>query len=158
LGEKVGIGYSLMRLGNMALQQDDSREAYHHYAESLQLFDELGDREHLIYCLEAIAEVAACDEGSVETATRLWGAASALREALGIPLPPNKEAELRLRQEAAQDQIDTNRWRKAWAAGQALPLEGVVNVAREVCAVSTSAREMSEDGSPRSLAGRPLTD
>lgn len=157
LGEKVGIGYSLMRLGNMALQQGDSRGAYHHYAESLQLFDELGDREHLAYCLEAIAEVAAC-EGSVETAARLWGAASALREAMGIPLPPNKEAELRLQQEAAQDQIDTNRWWEAWAAGQALPLEGAVNVAREVCAVSTSAREMSEDGSTRSLAGRPLTD
>ena len=157
LGEKVGIGYSLMRLSNMALQQGDIRGAYHHYAESLQLFDELGDREHLVYCLEAIAEVAA-REGSVETAARLWGAASALREAMGTPLPPNKEAELRLQQEAAQDQIDTDRWWKAWAAGQALPLEGVVNVAREVCAVSTSAREMSEDGSPRSLAGRPLTD
>jgi hypothetical protein len=81
----------------------------------------------------------------VETAARLWGAASALREAMGTPLPPNKEAELRLQQEAAQDQIDTDRWWKAWAAGQALPLEGAVNVAREVCAVNTSAGEMSGD-------------
>jgi predicted ATPase/DNA-binding SARP family transcriptional activator len=132
LGEKVGIGYSLMRLGAMALEMGDSRRAYRDYGESLELFDELGDREHLVYALESIAEVAAY-EGTMETAASLWGAAEALRQEMGIPLPPNKQAELRPQQEAARARIDPALWKQAWSAGQALGLEEAVNLARKAC-------------------------
>ncbi len=132
LGEKVGIGYSLMRLGGIALDLGHPQRAYHDYAECLDLFDELGDREHLVYCLEAIAEVKA-SEGSIETAATLWGSAEALRQEMGIPLPPNKEASLRPKQEGVRVRIDDDGWNSAWSAGQALNLEEAVKLARKAC-------------------------
>lgn len=129
LGEKVGIGQTQMRLAQMAQRRGDRAAACRLYAECLDLFAELGDREHLIAALQAVAALAADEE-----AATLWGAAEAQREALGLPLPPSKAAELRPLQAAAQSRLGAEVWQAAWSAGRALTLDGAVRLARDTCA------------------------
>lgn len=72
MGDKIGIAYSLNRLGHNALHQADIAAAYALQRESLELLCELGDKEHIIGCLEGIAVIACADDPD-ERAPRLWG-------------------------------------------------------------------------------------
>ena len=46
----------------------------------------------MLHCLETLGKVAA-SQGTAERAARLWGAAAALREGAGAPLPPVERAD-----------------------------------------------------------------
>jgi tetratricopeptide (TPR) repeat protein len=128
LGEKTGVAYSLFRLGGVAHHQGNIVQAYRHYTESLKLLIELGDKEYMVACLEELACVATT-EGRLELAGRLWGAAEAQRKALGIPLPPGKNAEYEPYLAAACMQIDADTWQSAWAEGRQLSLNEAVEYA-----------------------------
>src|SRR5690348_10260606 len=62
-------------------------EASTGYARSLALRHGMGDREGMAAPLEGLAAIAG-RLGNLERASRLYGAAEALREAIGAPLPP----------------------------------------------------------------------
>jgi tetratricopeptide (TPR) repeat protein len=128
LGEKTGVAYSLFRLGGMAHQRGEVAQAHDHYAETLKLLVELGDKEYMVACLEGMACLATT-EGRLERAGRLWGAAEAQREALGIPLPPGKRAEYEPYLTAARAQADSHVWQSAWPEGRQLLLEEAVEYA-----------------------------
>ena len=57
--------------------------------EGLKLHHERGNTPGLIHCLETLGKVAA-SQGNAERAARLWGAAAALRDGAGAPLPPRQ--------------------------------------------------------------------
>jgi hypothetical protein len=69
--------------------------------------------------------------GDVERAARLWGAAEALREAIGAPLPPNLTPYHDGLVAAIRAGADEEAWAAAWAAGRALPLEEAIAAALE---------------------------
>jgi tetratricopeptide (TPR) repeat protein len=93
LGLKWVVAHSLLNLGNIACLKKEYAEANIVYLETLKIFQELGDRHGLVYNLEAQANLAGL-QGQSERAARLWGAAEALRETLGIPLPPAEYSQL----------------------------------------------------------------
>jgi hypothetical protein len=62
------------------------------YEESLELGRRMGLNHTILICLEGLARVAVA-QGRMERAARLCGAAAALREDRGWPLPPVKRAE-----------------------------------------------------------------
>ncbi len=64
--------------------------------ESLGLYRDVGDRWRVASVLEGLAEVA-CDRSKHERAARLFGAAEALRETIGAPLPPRASGSTRQR-------------------------------------------------------------
>ena len=76
----------------LALQGEVAR-AHALYQESLVLLRELNTRdlqqaiEYLVPCLEGLASIGA-SLGEPAWAARLWGAAEALREAIGAPMAP----------------------------------------------------------------------
>jgi predicted ATPase/DNA-binding SARP family transcriptional activator len=121
LGDKLGVALSLDRLAEATFLQDDIAGAYKGYSESLALFHELGDKEHVIYCVEAIACLATTKE-MAETAGRLWGAAEALRQALGTPAPPSLMANYEPYLATARQHVDPIAWEAAWAKGRAMSL------------------------------------
>jgi non-specific serine/threonine protein kinase len=116
--------------------------------ESLILSQELGDHTIVPLNLESLATLAA-DQGELERAARLWGAAEALRTALGAPVPLNRrerygEAIASLRSRVGDAAFDA-----AWSAGRAMSGDAAIRYA--LTSSVDAAREMESAGllSPR---------
>ena len=71
------------------------------------------------------------NEGSLdmERAARLWGAADALREAIGAPLSPFERTELDTHTAAARTALGEEVFAAAWAQGRATPLNEAIEYA-----------------------------
>lgn len=87
VGYREGVAWSLNLLGVLHLEQADHSRAYGLLQESLREHWSLGDRWRAASVLETVAAVDALT-GRHERAARVIGAASALRSAIGAPIPP----------------------------------------------------------------------
>ncbi len=106
--------------------------------ESLGLRRAISDRLGIAECLEGLATVAV-GQHQPERATRLLGAAEALRQAIGAPLPPVERLAFEATMQAARAPLGEQAFATAWAAGRALPLEHVIDEAlADVAATGTS--------------------
>jgi tetratricopeptide (TPR) repeat protein len=129
LGNKVSIAVALNNLGKIAREQGDPRTARALHGESLEIRRELGDKGGFPWSLEAFARLAA--PGDPERAARLWGAAEALRDSLGLPLPPNERPEYDRHRTAAREVLGDEAFARAWAAGREMALEEAIRYALE---------------------------
>jgi class 3 adenylate cyclase/tetratricopeptide (TPR) repeat protein len=93
IGHRWGLANALNNLANVARAQRDFAVARALYEESLRINQELGDSWAIAYLLEDIGCLAAAN-GDARRALRLVGAASALRETTGAPLPASEQAKL----------------------------------------------------------------
>jgi non-specific serine/threonine protein kinase len=130
LGDKQGIAASLNNLGNVAWNQGVYGTAGALYVESLALWRELGNRQGIAASLEAFARLAGA-EGQPERATRLWGAAEALRAAIGSPLPPSEREEYDRQVAAVREAMGKETFAPAWAQGRAMTLEQAIEYTLE---------------------------
>ena len=97
-----------------------------HLAECLNLCRGIGGRREAAYGLESAAGLAET-LGEPERAARLQGAAAALREAIGHPLPPSGRADReRLISEACAAALGEPAFESAFAAGFALSWEQAI--------------------------------
>jgi tetratricopeptide (TPR) repeat protein len=85
-GDAYGAGLALANLGRVARDQGNYKQAADLYAEALMLHWDDGDSGRIAACLNGLGVVAAL-AGEAEQAARLCGAAAALREAIGAPIP-----------------------------------------------------------------------
>jgi tetratricopeptide (TPR) repeat protein len=130
LKDTYGAAISLMSLGDVATRRGDHGRARALLKESLVVFNELGARVNIAECLEILSGMAGA-LGDDARATRLWGAADALREAIGSPWPP---AERRLHEPyltATRSHADEAVWARAWEEGRAMTMEEAVAYALE---------------------------
>jgi predicted ATPase/Tfp pilus assembly protein PilF len=134
LGEQLGIAISLYNIGEVAQSQGKSAQAIANYVESLTLRAELGDKEGIAYCLEGLAEVAGA-RGQPKRAARLWGAAAALRESIGAPIPPNEQSRHDRNIAAARAAFDAAAFDAAFAAGAGMTLEQVAAEAKGMVSI-----------------------
>ncbi|HEU5097823.1 MAG TPA: tetratricopeptide repeat protein, partial [Roseiflexaceae bacterium] len=134
LDDKRGIAVVLTNLGEVLQTQGKSAQAIARYVESLTLRAELGDKEGIAYSLEGLAEVAG-SRGQPKRAARLWGAAAALREAIGAPLPPSEQPHYDHNLAAARAQFDAAAFDTAFAAGASMTLEQVAAEAKSLVSV-----------------------
>jgi predicted ATPase/class 3 adenylate cyclase/Tfp pilus assembly protein PilF len=130
LGNKRGIAAALANLGRAALYQSDYARARALQTESLTLFQQLGDQGGIAECLEALAGAAGA-QGQPLRAARLFGAAEALREKIGVPLSPADRPTYDRTVAAARAQLDASAFTTAWTAGRALTMEQAVSEALE---------------------------
>ncbi len=124
----MGIGNSLRNLGIAAFYQGDYGHARALFAESLTLYQDLGDKAGIAAALERLAAVAGV-EGYAARAACLFGTAEALRAAIAIPLPPVDRREQAQAVTTARAQLDAATWAAAWAEGQAMTTEEAVQYA-----------------------------
>jgi predicted ATPase len=120
-GLKGRIANSLHYLGEVADREGNEGTARALYAESLTMFRQLGKKLRIALSSEAFAHLAAREDA--ERAARLWGAAEALRERLGAPLPPNERAEYEREVAAVRQALGAEGFAVAWAAGRSLTEE-----------------------------------
>jgi hypothetical protein len=117
-------------LGWAALLRGNHAQAEALHEESLRLSQELGNKIIVSESLEGLA-CAAEIRGEAEWAARLFGAAEALRETLGIFHLPS---ELALREpyvSAAHSRLDEAAWKAAWEEGRAMTLDEAIAYALE---------------------------
>jgi predicted ATPase/class 3 adenylate cyclase len=125
LGEQSGAAMALFELGRTAHRQGDAMRAAALFAETLLPFQRTGCWRDLAYALAGLAEIAG-ERRQPERAARLLGAAEALREAIGHPLPPIMREEYDSAVAAARTQMDEDAFAAAWSAGRALSLEQAI--------------------------------
>lgn len=132
LGRKVGdkslISYALRNLGITALLQGSYLRAGRFYKDGLRLWSGVGDHWVTQECLEGLAAVA-CAQGYYDQAVRLFGAAEALRDTLGLHLPDPIRAAHDQRVVAARRALGNAAFDAAWADGRALPLGQAIEYA-----------------------------
>jgi predicted ATPase/transcriptional regulator with XRE-family HTH domain len=122
LDDLWGIAWSLNILGHVAQRQGDDQRASALLIESLPLAWQRGDRAGVAWCLEGLASVAWAQE-QPRRAARLFGAAEALRQTIGVPLPPVERANYKPSLARVCTLLDEATFAAAWAEGQVLTLE-----------------------------------
>lgn len=150
LGDRLGIASSLHLLGDVAVKHRDYRSARSLYQEGLAMRHELGDRWGIAGLLEALASLT-CeahgerdDSGGAGTAerfsgqatvdpsspwrraARLFGAAEAFRESIGISLHADEEEDHCRDVARARGMLGEEAFAAAWAEGRAMTLERAI--------------------------------
>jgi DNA-binding CsgD family transcriptional regulator/tetratricopeptide (TPR) repeat protein len=117
----------LERLGWAALLRGEQERAKTWYEENLRLSQELGNELIATESLEGLA-CAVGTKGEAQRAAKLFGAAQALREAVGYPQPPGERAVQEPYLLASRARLD-EAWEAAFAEGRAMDLEEDVEYA-----------------------------
>ncbi len=128
LGDPRGIAKMTVGLADAEFNDGDPPAAQALYDEALMLLRDVGDKWWISWCLEGIAEVAV-SLAQPTRATRLFGAASALREAISAPRPPAFLSYCERDLATARDQLDAATFTAAWEEGLAMTLEIAIEYA-----------------------------
>ena len=120
MGHRHGTAGSLAALGKVVLVQGDATTAQALYEESLALSRELGEQWMIAAGLLGLGEVVAARH-KLAWAAQLWGAADAVRDALGgVPIPPVELADYERSLSAARVHLGERAFAAAWSQGRAM--------------------------------------
>jgi DNA-binding CsgD family transcriptional regulator len=109
----------------VAAVQQDYATALARYEEGLPLARKADSMCNVASCLEGLAGVRAA-QGELPQSARLWGAAEALRQAIGAPIPPVYRPVYERTVTAARVQLGEKAFAAAWAQGRTMALEHVL--------------------------------
>jgi len=110
-------------LGRLLALQGDAAAARRQYQESLTLlFEGNVSKENIAASLEGLAALEV-GQGAPSLAARLWGAAEALREAIGAPMYPVYRASYEQAMALARATLGEEEFAAAWAQGRAMTPE-----------------------------------
>jgi DNA-binding CsgD family transcriptional regulator/tetratricopeptide (TPR) repeat protein len=127
--QRMADGWSLAWIfgaqGEVARLQGDYERAVAHFHSCLALYRDLDSKPEIPYPLEALA-LAAADQGQFEQSARLWGAASAGRDAVHALLPPSYGADYAPALERVRAALGEEAFEFAQAEGRALTLVQVL--------------------------------
>jgi predicted ATPase/class 3 adenylate cyclase len=124
-GDQAGLAEALMGLANAAMMQGGFAAAHDLYQESFLILQRIHYQELVPPCVEGLAVLAAA-QGEPLWAARLWGAAEALREAIGTPVPPIYRLDYERAVAKARAQFGSEAFARAWAEGRTTTLEQAV--------------------------------
>ena len=127
LGDKYWTALSLLRLAKVARAEGDHERASTLDARALTLASGMGAKRALAEWLEGLARTAVA-QSAFRRAVVLLGAAEAVRDELGAPIPPTerpgRDADLAAATAALGDDAQV-----AWEEGRAMPFEDAVRLA-----------------------------
>ena len=128
LKDRYSQAVSRHNLGLLALLRGDADEAAVLFAQSVETFVDLLDRFGIALDLDALAAVAG-ERGDTLGAVRLWGAAEALRDAMGVPRPDDEAMVVGPFVEAARTRLEEAAFQNAWEEGRAMTQEQAIALA-----------------------------
>ncbi|HRI15203.1 MAG TPA: adenylate/guanylate cyclase domain-containing protein [Verrucomicrobiota bacterium] len=117
-------------LGRVCLALGDVSAARRHLVQALSIARELGNKWAIHYVLEAIGDLAAL-EGHPEKAVRLYGAASAQREALAQSFSRIEQVAYDRALAGLRERVAEENFAAEWQAGEALTLAAATRLALE---------------------------
>ncbi len=122
MGYRHGTAESLCALGKVFAAEGDYAAAQALYEESLGFSRALGEKWIIAACLVGLGEVVAAEQ-KLAWAAQLWGAAEALRDAIGVPIPPVELADYERSLSAARVHLGERAFAAAWVQGRAMTPE-----------------------------------
>jgi predicted ATPase/DNA-binding SARP family transcriptional activator len=125
LEDAEGMAFALVNQGLAALSERQHDRAVELLREALRRLAELEFRDVIGYCFEGLAAVLALT-GRAEEASKLLGAAEALRESLGVGLAPAEQATHDETVAAVQGSLGEKRFSAAWRQGRELALDEAI--------------------------------
>ena len=139
----------------MARVEGDSPRAQALYEQSVGVARKAGDQRMITSGLEGLAAAVAA-QGNHVWAAHLWGAAEALRETIGTPLPPVDRASYHRAVEALRTQLGEQAFATAWAEGRTMSPEQALAAPGQVT-LSASTKE-ERPSSPTTTSPPPYPD
>jgi predicted ATPase/class 3 adenylate cyclase len=127
---REGMAEALSLLGKAEATLEDYTSARTLFEDSLAIAQEIGDKELIASGLEGLASVVAA-QGEPEWATRLWGNAEALREAIGAPVQPVEQSDYDHAVAAARRDLGEETFALTWAEGRTMTTEQVLTVDKQ---------------------------
>jgi predicted ATPase/class 3 adenylate cyclase len=125
VGDRSALGYILDSRGAIAEAQGDLGRAADLYREALSLAQQIDNPLVVAFTLSSLASIVA-RHGQPVAAGRMWGAASALREAIGTRLPLEEEERFAGPVSAVRELLGEDAFTAAWEDGRTQPLDQVV--------------------------------
>ncbi len=125
IGERAYLANTLTSLSEVLIDQNDIAAAQPLLVESLNIARALGDKRTTAFLLENFARVAII-QGDGLRAVKLVGAASALRQTIGAPLPEAEQKILDERLQTAREQFGENVVAELWEQGKTMTMEEAV--------------------------------
>jgi tetratricopeptide (TPR) repeat protein len=130
LGDHNLMAWSLGGLADVARLRADYQRATGMFKEALSLYQSSGDKIGPPFSLEALGLIAAA-LGDAKRAARLWGAASAWREAINEPLSLIYQRDYAPSITQTRTQLGEEAYESAWSEGRAMSLEQAIALALE---------------------------
>ncbi len=124
-GEGRMVAIALSDLGLVSWRRGDHSRARALLEESLAMQRKVQEKRMIALCLERLAGVSAT-EGRPTEGAQLFGAAEALREAMGAPLAPVEQDEYDRSVAAAREALGEEAFEAAWAEGRAMTMEEAI--------------------------------
>jgi len=122
LRDKAGTAFAQSNLGIVAWYQGNADRADEFFKQSLTLRMELGDKRGIATSFVGLAAVATGRE-EFERAAILFAAADALRQTIGVPVPPFIRTKYEQLLEGTRSALGEDAFTRAWTQGQAMTLE-----------------------------------
>jgi predicted ATPase/DNA-binding SARP family transcriptional activator len=129
-GLRLGESSTLLNLGTMCRQEGDVAAGLRLMRRSLEIAREVGAQAHVAYSLEVVSSML-LGTGAAAPAATLLGAAEALREGLGVPVPAELRDEHGQCIAGAGAALGEEGFAAAWAEGRAMDWEQAVAYALE---------------------------
>ncbi len=127
LGDDRGVANMLVNLGMIVDVSSASDGGAGLFEEALLIFSRLGERRGVCECLEALA--AARSASDANGAAVLLGAASALRQGIGVPMWPDDQARQDHVVEGVRAELGDTAFDVAWLTGRMMQIDEVTLVA-----------------------------
>ena len=126
VGEEQGLAWTEIWLARVERARQNLSEARRLLEDGLTRAIKAHSRLYTAMGLEELGRVVAA-QGELVWATRLFGAAEALREAMGAPVPPVERTEYEERVAAVHAVLGEVRFRAAWAQGRSMSPQQAVS-------------------------------
>jgi predicted ATPase/class 3 adenylate cyclase/DNA-binding CsgD family transcriptional regulator len=137
-----GTALSLYALAEVAAVGGDSARSQALYEHGVGVARKAGDKRTITSGLEGLAAAVAA-QGNYTWAAHLWGAAEALREAIGMPLPPVEHGSYHRAVAAARTELGEQAFAAAWAQGRTQSPEQALATAGQVILPASTQGERS---------------
>ena len=126
MADKSNSVNPLANLGWMTLAQDQYQRSRQYFIESLSASQDLGYQEGIANALQGLAHLAAIDGQRIQAA-RLIGVVDRLYQQSDIRLSPLDDARYSKTIAAIQARVDEAAYATAWAEGQTLAVEQIID-------------------------------
>jgi tetratricopeptide (TPR) repeat protein len=131
LGDRWIVSLVSGSLGRLCFAAGDYEATRSYIHDALSIVRELGNKWSVPYAIEGIADVCA-EEKEGFKAVRLYGAASALREALALAFSPTETKTYKAALARLHAAVpDAAVFEQEWRAGRALSMEAAIDLALE---------------------------
>jgi len=142
-----GVVRSLYTLARLATVEEDYARSQALYEQGVKVARELGDKLAIIPGLEGLAATVVA-QGNHVWAAHLWGVAEALRETVGVPIPPVEHASYNRSVAASRAQLGEQAFAFAWAEGRTMSPEQALAAPEQVALPVPTRREQSLSPAP----------